>query len=199
MRHRRGFRLDTRLPRAPLGTVPLVLLVVLIVFTALRDRPILSRPASAGSWRTEKIHDGDTITLVDSIGRVEKVRLLGIDAPEYRQPHGPEAARALDRLTRGRFLHVDASGRDQFGRLLATLYVDDRNLNRELVAAGHAWVFQRSSPDPDLLAAEAAARTARRGLWSLEAPQSPAAWRAEHPRPDAPQPTAAAANRSAGP
>jgi endonuclease YncB( thermonuclease family) len=59
--------------------------------------------------------------------------------------------------------------------------VDDRNINRELVGDGWAWVFGGFSPDPDLLDAESAARAARRGLWSDPRAQSPADWRRDHP------------------
>jgi endonuclease YncB( thermonuclease family) len=73
-------------------------------------------------------------------------------------------------------------GRDQYDRLLATLWVDDRNINRELVAEGLAWVFDRYSPPADLVAAEKAAKKAQIGLWNATDPVRPATWRATHPR-----------------
>jgi endonuclease YncB( thermonuclease family) len=70
---------------------------------------------------------------------------------------------------------------DQHGRLLGTLWIEDRNINREMVADGLAWVFGGFSPDPDLVDAESAARRGRRGLWADQHPVSPSQWRSEHP------------------
>ena len=76
---------------------------------------------------------------------------------------------------------MEGAARDQHGRLLGTLWLGDRDVNRELVAEGHAWVFGGFAPDPDLLAAESEARKARRGLWAAPHPLAPQQWRAEHP------------------
>ncbi len=133
-------------------------------------------------WRVEMVNDGDTVTCIDESGQMVKIRLQGIDAPEFDQPHGRSARNALDQKLIGRRVRVAGAARDQYGRLLGTLWLEDRNLNRELVAEGHAWVFGGFTPDPDLVAAEKAARRARRGLWAADHPVSPSLWRQEHPR-----------------
>jgi endonuclease YncB( thermonuclease family) len=76
---------------------------------------------------------------------------------------------------------VAGSSRDQHGRILGTLHVGDRNLNRELVADGWAWAFTGFAADDDLAAAEAAARRDRRGLWADPQPLAPGRWRELHP------------------
>ncbi len=133
-------------------------------------------------WRVEMVNDGDTVTCIDEVGRTVKIRLQGIDAPEFDQPHGRSARNALDQKLAARRVRVAGTARDQHGRLLGTLWLDDRNLNRELVAEGHAWVFGGFAPDPALIDAEEEARQARRGLWAIDHPVSPAQWRQEHPR-----------------
>jgi len=132
-------------------------------------------------WRVDVVHDGDTVTCLDTTGKPQKIRLRGIDAPEFDQPHGRDARQALAAKLAGGAVRVAGAARDQHGRLLGTLWLDDRDLNRELVAEGHAWVFGGFAPDPDLLAAEAEARKARRGLWAAPHPLAPQQWRAEHP------------------
>jgi hypothetical protein len=42
-----------------------------------------------------------------------------------------------------------------------------RDINREMVREGHAWVARRFSHDPTLLDDESHARAARAGLWGL--------------------------------
>lgn len=138
-------------------------------------------PQGRPLWRVEVVHDGDTVTCVDELNKPQKIRLVGIDAPELDQAFGREARDSLKRKLGGGHVRVEGDARDQHGRLLGTLWVGDRNVNRELVAEGHAWVFGGFSPDPDYLDAESSARKDRRGLWSAPRPEAPADWRREHP------------------
>jgi endonuclease YncB( thermonuclease family) len=161
------------------------LYVVLATVAALVAAAIPACPAhdvrGRPLWRVDMVHDGDTVTCLDENRAPRKIRLVGIDAPELDQPGGRESRAALVGKLAGGTVRVDDRGRDQHGRLLGTLYVGDRNVNRELVADGWAWVFDGFSPDPDLLDAESAARGARRGLWAAADPRRPADWRREHP------------------
>jgi len=161
-----------------------LLAIVLIGAIAVLVVPMCSRQDAAGrpAWQVERVHDGDTLTCLDEAGRPWKIRLLGIDAPEQGQTHGDAARRALVAKLAGGRVRVEGTARDQHGRLLATLWIDDRNLNRELVAEGWAWAFGGFAQDPDLMAAEASARRRRIGLWADERPIPPRQWRDAHPR-----------------
>lgn len=139
-------------------------------------------PTSRDTWTIQTVHDGDTVTAVTPTGQTERIRLLGIDAPEYHQPYGRAARTALSQKVRQQPLRIDAHGRDQYDRLLGVLWVGPRNINQEMVADGEAWVFDRGSPPAELLKAEQAARQAQRGLWSAANPIRPAEWRMTHPR-----------------
>lgn len=128
-----------------------------------------------------RVVDGDTlIARID--GRDERVRMLGVDAPESVAENrpvecfGPQAsARAKALMPKGTrvVLASDPSqgARDQYGRLLAevTLAGDGRTVNEQMIAEGYAEVFRgdgRGRLQPRLRAAERSARTARLGLWS---------------------------------
>jgi micrococcal nuclease len=131
--------------------------------------------------------DGDTIE-VDLSGQRERVRLLGVDAPESVHPElpvqcfGREAATALAELVPvGTLVRVerDIEARDRYGRLLLHLHrVDDElHLNRWLVAHGYAdtsfYEPNRAYAD-DLRSARATARRNRNGLWgSCDGPDQP--------------------------
>ena len=141
-----------------------------------------TRSLNNGTWTIRKVHDGDTVTVVDENGQAEKIRLADIDAPEYRQPYGRIARDALARKLDQVPFQVKSRGRDQYDRLLATLWVDGRSINLELVAEGLAWVFDRHSPPEDLLTAQEKAKKAQIGLWEASNPIRPATWRATHPR-----------------
>jgi hypothetical protein len=90
---------------------------------------------------------------------------------------GPEAKAALERLVAGRALRLRPLSRpaDRWGRLLAhadTADPEPRPLEAILLAdgLGHAAAAGRERCLAPLLAAEAEARTARRGIWSTPAP-----------------------------
>ncbi len=114
--------------------------------------------------------DGDTIE-VSLDGRNERLRLLGIDAPEMGECGYDEARSALIELVDGIDirLEADVSDRDQFGRLLRFVWVGDSLVNEVLVSQGAA-IARRYPPDtalaPRLEAAQAQAQDAHRGLWS---------------------------------
>jgi endonuclease YncB( thermonuclease family) len=151
------------------------------VATAAVERCRLPDAAGRPTWTVRSVHDGDTVTCRDTEGGSHKIRLLGIDAPEMAQAGGRESSDALSRKVAGRRVAVISRGYDHHGRLLGTLWIDDRDINREMVLDGQAWVFGGFAPDEELLAAEADARKGRRGLWSDSRPVSPAEWRSAHP------------------
>jgi len=159
------------------------LLIATVVSAVVAAVPMCPRhdPQGRPLWRVEYVHDGDTVTCIDEANRPQKIRLVGIDSPELNQSFGREATAALRKKLGGGRVRVEGHARDQHGRLLGTLWVDERNINRELVTDGWAWVFSGYSPDPDLLNAETAARTAHRGLWSDPRARSPSEWRRDHP------------------
>ena len=114
------------------------------------------------------VADGDTVTVLDPARRTRiKVRLTEIDTPERGQPWGSRARQALADKVFRRQVRVASQGEDRYGRTLARLYVGDRDINREMVREGHAWVYRRYSSDAWLLEDERAAQEGRRGLWSL--------------------------------
>lgn len=123
------------------------------------------------------VNDGDTITL-----GTERIRLRGIDAPEYNQlcrkdgadyPCGKLSRQALVKLIGGRAVSCSGWQRDRYDRLLGDCKVGDIDLNAEQVRAGWAVAFG----DYDM--EEAAARVARAGIWagSFEEPRD---WRRSH-------------------
>lgn len=143
--------------------------------------------ASSGSAATlygkvVGVKDGDTLVVLSDARVQTVVRLAEIDAPERRQPYGNKAKQALSRMSFGKRVAVLVTGHDQYGRALAHVRVDDVDVNVEMVRLGAAWVYRRYSEDAGLLALEAEAREARRGLWALPKAEqlAPWDWRALH-------------------
>ena len=130
------------------------------------------------------VADGDTVTVLRQTTagpRQVRVRLTEIDAPERGQPWGARARQALADKVFRQTVRVSASGEDRYGRLLARLYITDgdtltgRDVNREMVREGHAWVYRRYATE-NWLPDEAAARDVGLGLWSLGVGTSVPPW-----------------------
>ncbi len=148
---------------------------------------LLAGAVAAGWWsgasssaafaaRVTRVIDGDTILVALAGGRVETVRILGVDTPETKKPntpvqcYGPEAsAYTKERLTgRAVVLELDTEPRDIYGRLLAYVVVDGRRFDDELLRFGYARLLVISPNDAysrAMLTAETEARRADRGLW----------------------------------
>ena len=151
----------------------------------------------ATEGRCLRVSDGDTITIAAE-GRREKVRLIGIDAPELRQEGGPEARQYLVKRILNRRVKVEGETRDRYGRLLGTVYLGEENINLSLVREGHAWDYKAYSAGPAYTRAERAARAARRGLWAQQNAVAPWNYRkaessARRASTPAPRPEAATA------
>jgi endonuclease YncB( thermonuclease family) len=112
--------------------------------------------------------DGDTF--VTTTG--EKVRLLGIDAPELGRPYADLAKTMLESKTADKKVELSIQTHlpiDAYGRTLAMCAYRDENLSVALVAAGlaRAFIADDARYDPKrILAAEQLAKERRIGIWS---------------------------------
>lgn len=93
----------------------------------------------AVTGKVTNIVDGDTID-VAIVGRVERVRLIGIDTPERGEAGFSEATQALADKIDGRTVTLwqDVSDRDRYDRLLAYIGFGNRFINAEMVREGYA-------------------------------------------------------------
>lgn len=169
------------LPRRLRTWYVVIATIISAVATATVSRCPVTDAEGRPAWRVAMINDGDTVTCIDTEGRQVRVRLLGIDAPELDQPQGRESRAALATKLAGGIVRVAGDARDQHGRLLGTLLLGDRDLNREMVAEGWAWAFTGFADDHDLIAVESQARREHRGLWADPRPMPPGQWRELHP------------------
>lgn len=133
--------------------------------------------------------DGDTVVVRLGDGRTEKVRFIGVDTPETHhptvgeEPYGREAASFTAKSLNGRtvWLETDAQERDQYGRLLAYVWLAEprdgseaevraKMFNARLLLEGYAQVL---TVPPNVKYADLFAKLQReareqgRGLWGL--------------------------------
>lgn len=157
-----------------------------------------STPANGAPLLVTEVHDGDTVSVkVKSFAgiplKIERVRLIGIDAPELRQePWGRRAKKNLKKLiSESDWLvnfEFDVEERDRYGRLLAYLWAKDgRMINERMIEDGYALLY---TVPPNVkygerfIAAQNKAQLKKAGIWREGGlRQSPEEWRREHPRP----------------
>ena len=66
---------------------------------------------------------------------------------------------------------------DDYGRIVGKVYVNDLDVNAEMIKQGHAWVFRRYAKDKSLYELEQAARENQLGLWALPKEQRMPPWK----------------------
>jgi len=96
------------------------------------------------------VYDGDTVTAVVDLGFLHfqemKLRLKGIDTPELRGEEREQGLIVRD-ISRELILDKDVeieSFKDKqgkYGRYLATIFLDELNINQWLVDNGHAEIY----------------------------------------------------------
>jgi endonuclease YncB( thermonuclease family) len=143
----------------------LILVLLIGIAAALQSR------RAAEVTGTAVVHDGDTLTIAG-----ERIRLQGIDAPEFDQickdangrdwACGAEAARRLRNLAGKALISCSITGADKYDRSLGDCYSGERNLAAAMAEAGLAVATD------SYFAEEAKAKGAKRGLWrgSFELP-----------------------------
>ena len=127
--------------------------------------------ASEFSARVIRVVDGDSVNVLRLPEKEElKLRLYGIDAPEWKQAYGKESKDALKGLLRSNTgISVKVLDKDRCGRLISELQLDNKDIsvNEWMVSEGYAWHYLKYAPDDlNLQSAEKNARNNKLGLWS---------------------------------
>lgn len=123
------------------------------------------------------VEDGDTIT-VQQDTKTEKVRLIGVDTPEVKDPRKPVQCYAQNASqfttsligTNKVRLETDpeASDRDRYGRILRYIYLPDGSLvNAEIIKQGYGFAYLNFpfSKQAKFKQYQAEAEAAQQGLW----------------------------------
>ncbi len=124
-----------------------------------------------------RVIDGDSLVLGE-----QKMRLVGLDAPEFTQECIKDGSRYRCGISSRDFLRsiirtggttCRSEGRDKYDRLLVECFSQGESINERMVAAG--WAIAYGS----FHGAERAARNERLGIWAGDFDR-PDAWRARY-------------------
>ncbi|HVX50956.1 MAG TPA: thermonuclease family protein [Chitinophagaceae bacterium] len=123
---------------------------------------LFSKPA-----RVIRVIDGDTFVIETG----ERVRVIGINAPEMKTEYGEPAKQHLLAMIEGKTVDLEpdhvSKDKDVYGRLLRYVYLDGVDIDKKMVADGYAIAFLKYAFDKETeyKAAEATAKTASLGIW----------------------------------
>jgi micrococcal nuclease len=168
----------TRVRRDSIGSLILLVALVLLILRPWERDPDAA-PAAATAPVT-RVVDGDTFEARIG-GRIEDVRLIGVDTPETVKPgtpvqcYGPPASHFTHQLLEGRTVRLvfGVERRDVYGRLLAYVHLGGRFVNAILIRRGLARTLTIPPNDryaPRLRGLESSAARAGRGLWGACGP-----------------------------
>ncbi len=140
------------------------------IISSLPTTPILSFGKKLNSTKTEvlvtRVLDGDTIETSSG----EKIRYIGINAPEIGQPFSSQATKENKNLVLGKKVKIefDVAAKDRYARTLAYILVGSTFVNLEMVKRGLA-VSETIQPNvkyqKETLEAQKEARDRCLGLW----------------------------------
>lgn len=127
-------------------------------------------PDTKDGFPITRVVDGDTVHL-DRNGKDVTVRLLRVNTRERGEWGYKQGQDALRKLVEGKRVRLESDDepRDRYGRELAYLFVDDVNVNLQMVKTGWSPFFTRYGKGQyaeAFQAAETEARRAKRGLWA---------------------------------
>lgn len=125
-------------------------------------------------YLVEKVVDGDTID-VKIDGKIESIRLIGIDAPEKNECYGSEATEKMKELIENKKIKIEADSsqndKDKYDRLLRYIYLEDGTLiNEKLVADGFAKEYTYKIPykfQSNFKSDQKLAKENKLGLWAV--------------------------------
>lgn len=152
----------------------LLLLTALVIFSAMAGQAAPIRTVTA---TITKITDGDTVQAVTPEGTKLKVRLYGIDAPETAkgqkpgEPFGNDARDYLAALVSQKAVRVEIRDIDRYRRMVAVLWLGEKNINQEMLAAGMAEAYREYLKQPyrtPFIQTEQEAKAQGKGIWSQE-------------------------------
>lgn len=154
-------------------------LFMIMIIVSLFITGCASKATEGLSAKVLSVTDGDTIKVQLGNGSEERVRMTLIDTPETKhprvgvQPFGKEASEYTTSQLTGKdvVLELDVQERDQYGRMLAYVWVGDTLFNEVLIQKGFARVavFPPNTKYVDQFRSiEEQARADAVGIWSIE-------------------------------
>ena len=156
----------------------LILIVAISISIVGCKNAEVNEPVAAVVGKVVKVVDGDTLHVYSNKGTY-KIRLSGIDAPERGQAYGKRAKEHLEFLVAGKQVIAIVESKDRYGRYVASVKVESKDVCAEMLTAGYAWHYKQYDNNKYYDELQREAKKAKRGLWLDKKPQAPWEYRKE--------------------
>jgi len=139
-----------------------IIIIILFIISGIFYYQIGDTTTKSKIFQVERVIDGDTLILTNE----QRIRLKGINTPEKSMPFYNEATKFL-KNTENKSVTIKSYGVDKYGRTLAYVFLDNKNINKEILSRGLGTLYYYGEDDYylELKQAEESARLNNNGLW----------------------------------
>jgi endonuclease YncB( thermonuclease family) len=145
-----------------MNTKPIIIAIIFIL-SGIFYYSLTSPTPVVESFQISRVIDGDTVDL--STG--QRIRLKGINTPESSMKLYKEAKELLQNLIQNKSVQLESHGTDKYGRTLAYIFFNDKNINEKILeqGLGTLYYYEKDNHYEKLRQAEEFARINQKGLW----------------------------------
>ena len=108
------------------------IIIAIIFITSAIFYYQITDPTTTQTFQVSRVIDGDTIETSNGI----IIRLIGINTPEKQMPFFQEAKNYLTTLIQNKSVQIESYGTDKYSRTLAHIFLDDKNINTQILQQG---------------------------------------------------------------
>jgi micrococcal nuclease len=144
-------------------TIKPIIITILFLTSGIFYYNITDAKSNLQTFQISQVVDGDTVKLTNSA----TLRLIGINTPEKNMPLFQEATDFLTILIQNKSVQIESHGTDRYGRTLSYIFLDDKNINKEILTEGLAtlYYYDKDNHYEELKQAEEFARLNEKALW----------------------------------
>jgi micrococcal nuclease len=108
---------------------------------------IITPAIAINTWSGNVTHvsDGDTLWILPTdhalSAKPRKIRIDGIDAPEFCQQYGKQSMAALKHFLKTETISVTRKRYDDYGREVSKITINKTDVGSWMVSNGHAWSY----------------------------------------------------------
>ena len=140
-----------------------IILIILFATSGILYYQLTIPKITTETFQVSQIVDGDTIKLTNG----QTIRLLGINTPENSMPFNKEATQFVTKLIANKSVQIETHGIGKYGRTLAYIFINDKNINKEILSQGLGtlYYYELDNHYTELKQAEEFARLNQKGIW----------------------------------
>ena len=160
------------------------ILIIAIYFIVIQAYITPAKAINTWSGIVSHVTDGDTLWIrpveQNNDAKPRKIRIDGIDAPEFCQLYGKQSMTALKQFSNSKAVVVTRKRFDDYGREVSKISINKTDVGAWMVSQGHAWSYHSKFSAGPYRIEEESAQRAKLGLFADASAIEPRIFRKEH-------------------